>query len=137
MVESLRVGDGFTGFDNVCFNPLLVNDLGDALLDLMARGLEGTVHVAASDSCSKYDFGIQVAQLFGCDARLIQKGRYSEESTGARRPLAPILSVDYAQRLLGRTLPKVAEGLARFKSMQDNGSVRDIRSMVGNTRDGK
>lgn len=135
MLNRLRAGKTFTAFEDIRFNPLLVNDLGDALLDLVKMGMKGTLHLGARDSCTKYEFATRIADLFGGDAGLIRRGSSSAAALRAVRSRAPVLSVDLAQKKLGRQLPDVDGGLRRFKDIEDDGSTHDIRSLVGEARD--
>ena len=70
---------------DVFFCPLEVNMLGDLLLEMTQRGLEGLYHVVSPECLSKYDFGRAVARAFGFDERLVLPTRVSESGLNAAR----------------------------------------------------
>ena len=106
------------GFVDVIFGPLLVNDLGDALLDLVAAGRTGIYHLASRDAISKYEFGALVCREFGFDTRLVVPGSIAEAPLRAERPRNTSLDTTKAASELGRELPTVADGLRRFRELR-------------------
>lgn len=118
-LTSLRAGRPVTGFRDVVFTPVLVDDLADVFIGLMDRGAPGLFHVASSDACSKYDLGVRIARLFGLDEALIAPGRLSDASMRARRPLDTSLRSDKVVRHLGRAMPSIDDGLRRFRGLED------------------
>jgi dTDP-4-dehydrorhamnose reductase len=118
-LTSLRAGRTVTGFRDVVFTPVLVDDLADVFIGLMDRAAPGLFHVASSDACSKYDLGVRIARLFGLDEGLIAPGRLSDASLRARRPLDTSLRSDKVVRHLGRAMPSIDDGLRRFRALED------------------
>ena len=59
------------GFTDVFFCPLLANDLADIFVQMLEMNLSGLYHVVSSESLSKYDFGVRLAQRFNLDSGLI------------------------------------------------------------------
>lgn len=108
-VERLRRVEQTPGFTNYRVASIFSGDLLAAvksLVDLEARGI---VHVASSDTLSKFDFGVSVAEIFDCDPGLIEPALSSMPD----RDLS--LNCDRAALLLGRPLPTQREGIERAR----------------------
>lgn len=66
--------------------PVHVDDLADALLEVVARDLSGVLHVVGPDAVSRYDLGLLVAARDGLDAaRLATTTRGAAGVGGAAR----------------------------------------------------
>ncbi|HVP43794.1 MAG TPA: SDR family oxidoreductase [Terriglobales bacterium] len=121
LVAELSSGRSVIGFSDLVFSPLLVNHLSELLLEMMGRSLQGVYHVAASDSCTKYDFGKRMARKFGLDESLVRPGTTEDVPRPARRPRNLSLNTGKIARALGRTMPTVDEGIAAFDALRDTG----------------
>jgi dTDP-4-dehydrorhamnose reductase len=126
--DGLMRGQALPLFSDVFFTPILVNDLADALFDLIELRATGVYHVAGSQRCSKHAFGLALAEVFGCNPSPIRAASIAESELGAPRPRDPSLCVDKAQAALGRPLPDVRQGLARFKALWDSGYVAALKA---------
>ena len=62
-----------SGYDDVIFSPLYVNDLVLALFSISNMNYSGVLHLASDTSLSKYSFGILIAKLLGEPNDLIEK----------------------------------------------------------------
>jgi len=69
--DSLLNGIPTNGFIDVFFSPLYVLDTVDALMFLAKYKKSGLIHLAGSQSLSKYEFGLEVAKLLGLPSKLI------------------------------------------------------------------
>jgi dTDP-4-dehydrorhamnose reductase len=127
ILNRLESGAGVPGFDDVTFCPILVNDLGDLILDMLDRKLTGLFHVGASEACTKYQFALRLAEVFGADRSLVQRASVDTAGLGAPRPKNTSLKVDRLARALGRRTPTVYEGLARFKKLRDDGFASGLK----------
>lgn len=77
------------------------------------------LHVAGKDSCSRYDFGIELAKRFGIDTGLIQKVSQGTASTGQDQPLRPrdvSLSIARASTLLGYVPDDYRTGISKLRA---------------------
>ena len=128
VLARLDAGDTVPGFSDVFFSPMLADDLADAMLDLMDRRLRGTYHVAGSERCSKYDFAVRVAEAFGFDPHSVRHTEIDSVTLAATRPKDVSLNTDKIQQSLGRPMPDVSAGLARFKEARDSGFSARIKS---------
>jgi len=82
-------------------NPTWVPDLARMLLTLIQLHQEerGTLHLAGTDSLSRFDFAMQIADAFGLDASLIEPIATIELRQAAPRPLNASLNVNRAKAL--------------------------------------
>lgn len=126
----LEAGEDVPGWVDVFFNPLLVNDLADLLLAAMERGLRDVIHLAGGGALSKYAFAQAVARTFGYDEGRVRPTSVDDVSFAAPRPRNTTLAVDRACDALGRPMPTIEAGLARFKQLRDTGFVNRLKQFV-------
>lgn len=112
--NQLSAGKSMKGFKDTVFCPLYVEDLAQALLEMLDRGLTGVYNVVAPEHLSKYEFGVRIARRFGLDPDLIVPVRAKDENRLAPRSLNLSLKTDKLQAALGYELPGVDAGLERF-----------------------
>ncbi|HUS06516.1 MAG TPA: SDR family oxidoreductase [Bryobacteraceae bacterium] len=115
ILSHLTAGSEVPGFDDAVFSPILVNDLGRLLLALLERRASGVCHVAAGEAWTKFEFARAVAKTFGFNPAQVRRASLRSAAMIAPRPLNTSLDTSYASRLLGTALPRVWEGLARFR----------------------
>jgi dTDP-4-dehydrorhamnose reductase len=127
ILNELKEERPISGFKDVIFAPILANDLSEIILDLIELKASGTYHVAGSEPCSKYEFAIQLARLFGYNAHLIQSGSISESSLKVLRPHKTWLNTSKVSNLLKRTMPDLKSGLEKFKQLLDSGEVNELK----------
>lgn len=128
--NNLSAGKTANGWTDVFFCPLEVNALGDLLLEMAQRGLEGLYHVVSPECLSKYDFGRAVARAFGFDENLVLPTRVSESGLNAARSPDLRLSTAKLARDLGQALPDQAECLARFQRQYLEGYPHRLRGLA-------
>jgi len=128
--NNLSAGKTANGWTDVFFCPLEVNMLGDLLLEMARRGLEGLYHVVSPECLSKYDFGRAVARAFGFDEHLVLPTRVSESGLNAARSPDLRLSTAKLAHNLGRALPGQAECLARFQRQHHEGYPQRLRGLA-------
>lgn len=92
-------------------NPVHVDDLADALVELAGNGYQGVLNVAGVDAISRYDLGVLVALRDGLDPAAVPAG--SIAGSGLNRPADLRLRLDKAAALLRTRLRGVHEFLAR------------------------
>ncbi len=115
MLEKLARGERLPAFADVRFNPLLTDHLGRIILDLIAHGAKGVFHAAARDECSKYEFALLIAKVFGLQADEARPELVEDFGFKAQRPRNTTLAVGKLAHFLGRGMPSVEEGLQSFK----------------------
>lgn len=131
IIDRLVQGERCPAFVDVFFNPLVADQLAEIMLALVAQGASGIYHLAARDSCSKHEFAVRLAEVFGLSGASIVPISVDQSPLMARRPKHSTLAVDKVCSYLGRTMPSIQEGLERFKASQDAAASR---AGVWNTR---
>ena len=121
-------------FTDVFFTPILLNDLGEIILELAAAQAHGLYHVAGNERLSKYDFAIRLAGIFGFGHPPIRPASVEEAPLRARRPKDMSLRTDKIARLLQRRMPMVGEGLARLQWLGKTGWPEAVVAAVQATR---
>jgi dTDP-4-dehydrorhamnose reductase len=109
------------GFTDVFFCPLLANDLADLFIRMLERKLGGLYHVVSSESLSKYDFGLRLAQRFNLDGSLITPTSVTQSGLKATRSPNLTLRSDKLAHALGEPLPRLSTGLDRFYTLYQQG----------------
>jgi dTDP-4-dehydrorhamnose reductase len=125
----LQAGKGVMGFTDVYFCPLLVNDLAQVLLKMLAKNLSGLYHVVCPDTLSKYDFGVAIAQKFGFDEGLITPTSVKDAGLSAARSPRLTLQIYKLIHDLGETPPGISPGLERFSTLYQQGYPQYIRGL--------
>ncbi|MGH2621205.1 MAG: sugar nucleotide-binding protein, partial [Anaerolineales bacterium] len=110
-LERLETGDSCPGFTDIFFSPLLAQQLGQAILDLLAVGASGLYHLPGRTCLSKYEFGVRLAEEFELDPARIRPMRVGEAKLTAARPKRLCLNGEQVESVLGRRLPELESGL--------------------------
>ena len=126
IISSLRSGKELKLFTDVYYTPILAETLASAVHDLVKLKASGVVNVVGGERISKYNFGIDIARVFGLDAGLIKPSLLSNNVGLVKRPLDMSLSNQKACQLLGRELGSVTDGLIRLHQQEQIGQAREI-----------
>jgi dTDP-4-dehydrorhamnose reductase len=113
-LNELSQGHRIKGFTDVYFSSLYTIDLAKIIREAMARDLRGVFHMAASSVVSKYRFLVDVAELFGFNASLIEPITLEEFPFKAKRGRNISMAVSKGRVALGITIPTVEESLRHF-----------------------
>lgn len=116
VINSLRAGQRIRCVDDQISNPTHVNDLTLAMLKIFEMNRCGLYHVCGGERISRYDFAVQVAQVFGLDGSLIDRIKTSQLQQLAPRPMITGFITLKAESELGVKLMNVREGLTLLKS---------------------
>lgn len=128
MHERLAGGQPLPAFSDVRFSPLFVEDLAGFILELLVRGARGTFHVAARDSCTKYEFAQRFGIALRVDTSRIKPVLLKDAGFRAMRPTNTSLCVRKCEEFLGRSMPSVEEGIAKFvKALADSNCGQFVR----------
>lgn len=126
----LESGAEISGFEDVWFNPLLVNHLAGILLDLTEGDRTGTVHAAARDRCSKLEFARMIADVFGYDPEAVRPASVEKMDFKATRPRDTTLETERLTEWLGRPVPTVREGIERFRELRESGYADNLKAVA-------
>ncbi len=127
MWNRLSSGEGFDGFTDVYFSPILVNDLARVLEAVIERPLKGTYNVGSVEGCSKFHFGRRLAKLGRFDPALARPKQGGALQLRAPRPLSPLMDVEKVQQALGKSMPSVEAGLESFCALLQGGYQERLR----------
>lgn len=127
MLDKLENGQKLTGFKDVYFSPLLVNDLAEALPELYERRYAGVIHIAGGQTCSKLEFAHLMAKVFGLEENLIEPISVEDLNLPAPRGKNISLNVSKAQSLLRTPLSGAEEGLKKMKYLRQSGYVEALK----------
>lgn len=128
--STLEKKNKITLFSDIFFTPILVNNLSDAIVEMMEKDVQGLYHVAGSERCSKLQFGLILARIFDLDKKLIEPIKFSDKNLEAERPRDPSLSIEKTKRLIKTELLDVREGLKNFKYLLNSGYVEELRKCL-------
>ncbi len=103
------------GFDDYFCSTLDALSLAAAVLDLIAEGARGTLHVGSSDVVSKADFIERLLQASGVPARV---DRTSATMLTPPRALSSGLDVRRAESVLRRSLPTCAQVVKTLAALE-------------------
>jgi dTDP-4-dehydrorhamnose reductase len=114
---SLRNGEQITLFSDYNFSPIYVDCLGSIIMQLVDMDFKGIVNAGSPTPCSKYDFGLRLADEFGVDQLLIRKGSITKHQFSAQR--LPKLGLDCGRlSALKVDIPEWWESLAMFAQVE-------------------
>ncbi len=127
--NNLSVGKCISGFTDLVFCPLLVNDLVSILLRMLDRRMSGLYHVVSSESQSKYAFGRMLARQFGFDEALILPASYLSAGLNAPRSKLLTLNSDKLARALGEAMPAQVSAVQRYVELYHQDYPRFLRAL--------
>lgn len=126
IIETLRAGMRISLFDDVMYTPIGTDSLVRAVHDLLGQSASGIFQVVGDDRLSKFDFGMRVAEEFGLDTTLIQRGFMADQTALVQRPYDMSLSNQKACNHLGRQLGGVREHLGILRRQEQGGFAREM-----------
>ena len=129
----LSAGNPVMGFTDVYFCPLLVNDIAHIFFKMLDRGMRGLYHVLSSDTMTKYDFGVAIAEKFGLNSGLIAPKSVFESDLKAPRSPNLTLKVDKLIHDLGETPPTISTGIDRFYQLYQQGYPQMLCNLQGDS----
>jgi len=130
MLSQLEQGKQLAGFEDVWFCPVLVNELAEILLTMVAGNLSGIYHVVGAETISKFEFGQRLAATFGFDPGRVVPTRVAASALKAPRPRNMSLRTGKIERALGQSMPDVQSGLETFRQLRESGYERRLKSYL-------
>lgn len=126
--NNLTNSKSMSGFTDVIFCPMLVNDTARVLVRMLQRGLTGLYHLVGPQAMSKYQFGVEIARKFSLRESEITPKSINFSSLIAKRSNNLWLSTHKLSTDLGTDLPEFSTGLNEFYTQQQQGYPQKIRS---------
>lgn len=121
ILAGLKEGRALSLFMDVYITPILINYLVEIIEQLVLRKASGAFNVAGRDRMSKYEFGVRLAREFGYAVPGLRPVSISDASLRASRPRDMSLGTDKVSRVLGRSMPSVADSLSQLKALAGAG----------------
>ena len=115
-------------FKDYFFTPLMVNNLCDALLELIGHDFRGITNLSSPDRCSRFEFANEFAAQLGFSQELIKPTALEDGKLIAPRPPNCSLSNALAKSLLRTKLLPVSEGIALYKKLLELGYPEKLQS---------
>jgi len=116
LIDELKAGHQTRIVTDQLGSPTLADDLAGACLQLWSKQARGLYHVAGREPMSRYDLALKICDVFGLDRGLIVPVTTQELKLRAQRPPDASLDVSRAEKMLGRRMLDVQEGLERMKA---------------------
>lgn len=116
LYESLSNNIPIKLFTNYYFTPIEVTALAEAIEIVMNSDFKGIINIAGAQRCSKYEFGMAMAEVFGFDSSLITPVKMLQDSFKVKRQPDLSLSIEKFNKIFSMRLPDLRTGLQRFKN---------------------
>jgi len=97
------------------FTPINIGSLAEAIEIVMGSNYKGILNIAGSERCSKYDFGLALANVFGLDVSAVTPAKIGPDFFKVKRQPDLSLSIERYCRFFKRELPDLITGLRKFK----------------------
>jgi dTDP-4-dehydrorhamnose reductase len=126
--HNLSNNKSMSGFTDVMFCPMLVNDTARTLIKMLEKKLSGLYHLVGPQAMSKYQFGVEIARKFDLREREISPKSINTSSLNARRSNNLCLSINKLSTALGEASPEFSTGLDEFYTQYRQGYPQKLRS---------
>jgi len=114
LVDKLEKGEGVRIVDDQFGNTTLADELALGLWRVVEMSATGFFHIAGREIVDRYRFSLEIAEVFGLDARLIERITTADLRQSAPRPMRSGLKVDKALKTLGIELSDARGGLVKL-----------------------
>lgn len=120
ILNKLKDNEQVDLFDDVFFTPILIDEIVVRVHQLITIKASGIFNVVGSERLSKYEFGLQLAKVFGLDGNLIRPISISEKQDLVARPKDMSLSNTKLRKILKCNLPSLKEQFKVLKGQGEN-----------------
>lgn len=126
--RNLTNNKSMSGFTDVVFCPMLVNDTARVLVKMLKKRMSGLYHLVGPQAMSKYQFGVEIARKFNLEEREISPKSILSSSLTVPRAHNLCLSTHKLSTDLGESLPEFSTGLKEFYRLYEQDYPQKIRS---------
>jgi len=126
--NNLTNNKSMSGFTDVLFCPMLVNDTARTLMKMLKKELSGLYHLVGPHAMSKYQFGVEIARKFHLKESDITPKSVVFGGLIAKRSNNLSLSTRKLSTDLGESLPEFSTGLNEFYTQYTQSYPQKIRS---------
>lgn len=120
VLEKLQKNQVINLFDDVFFTPILIDELVSKVHQLIFIKASGVFNIVGTERLSKYEFGLQLAEIFGLNDTLINPISISENQDLVDRPKDMSLSNTKLRKTLKCNLPSLKEQFKALKGQSYN-----------------
>ena len=126
IINNLRKNESIKLFDDVFYTPIVVSRLIDIILMLSFEKLSGIFNVVSDERISKYEFGLNIADIFNLNKEFIIRSQLSKVSNLTQRPFDMSLSNKKVSTSLRINIGNTIEQLNDFHKQEKDNSYIDI-----------
>ena len=116
VVENLRNGETIKFVNDQFGNPTWVNGLAEVAQKVIEQELEGIFHYGGEDYLSRFEFALEIADVFSLDNKLIEKVTTRALNQKAERPYKAGLISDKLKNSLDIKLYSIKDALKHMKA---------------------
>lgn len=117
MLENLSQGKSVKVFRDQWRNPILVDDLAQAILTAIKREISGLYHIGGRERVSRFEFAAAVCQQFGYQKSLLVPISMDDTNLLAPRPRDSTLDCSLFMKTTGFAPRSLGEGLSYIASL--------------------
>ena len=128
ILSNLRKKHEINGFTDAIFSPILVNNMAKVIEEIFTRKITGTYNLAGTESCSKYEFAMRMAETAGLDKTLIKKAK-AVDFFNAKRGLKLDLNMEKLSRTINTKIMGVNEGITEFLKLE-NEYAKELKNLL-------
>lgn len=122
VISSLRENKGISVLNDQISSMLFTNDLANVFNETLGYNLNGIYNIASTDAMSKYNFALNIAEIFDLNKNLIEpialNDLIKKNSLSANRPKKVSLDVSKIENELGKKMPTVMKGIEFMKEKE-------------------
>jgi len=111
VLQNLKMKHPITLFNDIFYTPIYIGRLVRVVHQLLERCAMGTYNVVGNERVSKYEFGMQLASIFGLDEDLISAGSVHSQLNSVVRPNDMSLSNKKVSKELGIHVGSIKQDL--------------------------
>lgn len=120
LYENLKEQNEMNLFTDYYYTPIEVGHLAGIIEEIINTSFSGKINIAGADRCSKYDFGMKMAELGNLDSSCIHPSTLSKSGLRSKRPGDLSLSTEKLRTVLNINPPGLEDSILGFlKSAQE------------------
>jgi perosamine synthetase len=132
ILGELAAGRSIGGFRDAVFSTIYTMELARVIDVAIRRKLSGLYNCGSSDSCSKYEFALKIADRFGFDRHLIRPISIDDFEFRARRGKDLSFSTKRIEETLEYRMPGIDQSVDAFYKDYRCGVPEDIKENKNN-----
>lgn len=118
--KELKKGNNINIVDDQYNNPTLADELADMIISLIENKCRGIYHTAGSECLNRYEFTLEIAEVFGLDKSLVNPIKTKDLNQLAERPMKCCMDINKITKVIKRRPLSPIEGLAEMNNQLEN-----------------